>query len=77
MIYDPARRAQELRHRIIERMTAEEVEEYNRQTLRPGKFVRVLFGTKRSLAVATTVDRILVQAADQAGNLSPPTEWRR
>ncbi len=32
MIYDPARRAQELRHRILESMTAEEIEAYDRQT---------------------------------------------
>jgi uncharacterized lipoprotein YddW (UPF0748 family) len=44
----------------------------------PGAWTfRVLFGAERSLDVATTVDRILVQAADQAGNLSPSAEWRR
>lgn len=35
MIYDPARRAQELRHRILESMTAEEIEAYDRQAKRP------------------------------------------
>lgn len=35
MIYDPSRRAQELRRRIIESMSAEEIEEYNRQTKQP------------------------------------------
>lgn len=30
MIYDPSRAAQELRHRILETMTTEELEEYAR-----------------------------------------------
>lgn len=35
MIYDPTRRAQQLRHRILESMTAEEIEAYDRQAKRP------------------------------------------
>jgi hypothetical protein len=31
MIYDPARRALDLRQRVLERMTAEELEEYARR----------------------------------------------
>jgi uncharacterized lipoprotein YddW (UPF0748 family) len=38
---------------------------------------RVLFHTQRSLALATNTDRVLVQAVDQAGNVSTPVEWRR
>ena len=36
---------------------------------------RVAFGEQRSVAIDTGVDRVLVQAADQAGNLSTSTEW--
>jgi hypothetical protein len=35
VIYDPARRAQQLRQLILESMTAEEIEEYNRRTMEP------------------------------------------
>lgn len=35
MIYDPARRALELRQRILEMMSAQEIEEYSRQTTQP------------------------------------------
>jgi hypothetical protein len=38
---------------------------------------RVLFGAQRSVSIETGVDRVLVQAVDQAGNLSAPVEWRR
>jgi len=38
---------------------------------------RVLFGDQRTLLVDAGVDRVLVQAVDQAGNLSTATEWRR
>lgn len=37
----------------------------------------VLFAEQRSLAIDSSVDRILVQAVDQAGNLSAVTEWRK
>ena len=36
MIYDPARRALELRQRILESMTAEEIEEYAEHLERDG-----------------------------------------
>jgi uncharacterized lipoprotein YddW (UPF0748 family) len=42
-----------------------------------GWTTRVLFGTERSLTVDGSVDRVLVQAVDQAGNLSVAAEWRR
>jgi len=38
---------------------------------------RVLFATETSVAIDATVDRVLVQAVDQAGNISSATEWRR
>ena len=38
---------------------------------------RILFGADRSLAIDGTVDRVLVQAVDQAGNTSAAAEWRR
>jgi uncharacterized lipoprotein YddW (UPF0748 family) len=38
---------------------------------------RVIFGTERALPVDSSVDRVLVQAADQTMNLSSPAEWRR
>lgn len=37
---------------------------------------RVLFGTVRSVTLSETPDRVLVNAVDQAGNLSSVTEWR-
>lgn len=36
----------------------------------------IVFAELRSLAIDPSVDRALVQAADQAGNLSAPAEWR-
>jgi hypothetical protein len=36
---------------------------------------RVAFGEQRSVAIDPGADRVLVQAADQAGNLSASTEW--
>ena len=39
--------------------------------------VRVLFGSQRTIAIDATVDRVMAQAADQAGNLSAVAEWRR
>lgn len=42
-----------------------------------GWTARVLFGTERTVSVDASVDRVLVQAVDQAGNLSPAAEWRR
>ncbi len=43
-----------------------------------GKWVtQILFGAESSLPVAPDVDVVLVQAADQAGNLSAAAEWRR
>jgi len=38
---------------------------------------RVIFGTERSVPVDAAVDRMLIQAVDQAGNLSGLAEWRR
>lgn len=38
---------------------------------------RVLFGTERSVAIDAATERVLVQAVDQAGNLSVAAEWRR
>ncbi|CAN5796237.1 glycoside hydrolase family 10 protein [soil metagenome] len=38
---------------------------------------RVLFGTYRTLPIDGTVDRVLVQAVDQPGNLSTVAEWLR
>jgi uncharacterized lipoprotein YddW (UPF0748 family) len=38
---------------------------------------RVLFGSERSLAVDASVDRVLAQAVDRAGNASAVAEWRR
>ncbi len=38
---------------------------------------RVLFGAERAVVIDAGVDRVLVQAADQAGNLSAAAEWRR
>ena len=37
----------------------------------------VLFADQRSLAIDSGVDRVLVQAVDQAGNLSGTAEWRK
>ncbi len=37
----------------------------------------VLFGDQRAVAIGAGVDRVLVQAADQAGNLGAAAEWRR
>jgi hypothetical protein len=42
-----------------------------------GWVTRILFGTERTLTIDTNVDRVLLQAVDQAGNLSPAAEWRR
>jgi uncharacterized lipoprotein YddW (UPF0748 family) len=42
-----------------------------------GWSVRVLFGSSRTLLVDGGVQRVLVQAADQAMNLSTAVEWRR
>jgi hypothetical protein len=38
---------------------------------------RILFGTERTLTIDTNVDRLLLQAVDQAGNFSQAAEWRR
>lgn len=42
-----------------------------------GWTMRILFGGERSVAVDATVDRVLVQAVDQAGNPSGLAEWRK
>jgi uncharacterized lipoprotein YddW (UPF0748 family) len=39
--------------------------------------MRVVFGTERYIPVNAAVDRVLMQAVDQAGNLSATAEWRR
>jgi uncharacterized lipoprotein YddW (UPF0748 family) len=38
---------------------------------------RVQFGTQRTLLVDAGVDRVIVQAVDQAGNVSTSVQWRR
>ena len=38
---------------------------------------RILFGPATSIAIDSNVDRVLVQAVDQAGNVSSIAEWRR
>jgi uncharacterized lipoprotein YddW (UPF0748 family) len=38
---------------------------------------RILFGSATSIAIDSSVDRVLVQAVDQAGNVSSVAEWRR
>ena len=38
---------------------------------------RVQFHTQRSSALPANADRVLLQAVDQAGNVSTPVEWRR
>jgi uncharacterized lipoprotein YddW (UPF0748 family) len=38
---------------------------------------RVLFATERAVNLGAEADRVLVQAVDQAGNLSAAAEWRR
>ena len=38
---------------------------------------RILFGSERSIPIDDSVDRVLVQGVDQAGNLSAAGEWRR
>jgi uncharacterized lipoprotein YddW (UPF0748 family) len=42
-----------------------------------GWTTRVLFGSDRTISVDGGTDRVLVQAVDQAGNLSTAAEWRR
>jgi uncharacterized lipoprotein YddW (UPF0748 family) len=39
--------------------------------------MNVHFGTRRSVPAPASVDRMLVQAADRAGNLSAAAEWQR
>jgi uncharacterized lipoprotein YddW (UPF0748 family) len=48
-----------------------------RQRSSSGWATRMYFGTVRTLPVPSTVDRVLIHAADQAMNLSPAVEWRR
>jgi hypothetical protein len=38
---------------------------------------RVLFAEQRTLLIDSGVERVIVQAVDQAGNVSGSTEWRR
>jgi uncharacterized lipoprotein YddW (UPF0748 family) len=38
---------------------------------------RIVFGSERSIAIDSSVDRVLLQAVDQAGNASTVSEWRR
>jgi uncharacterized lipoprotein YddW (UPF0748 family) len=42
-----------------------------------GWTMRVVFGVERSLAVAAGTTRIIVNAVDAAGNVSPDAEWRQ
>ena len=42
-----------------------------------GWTTRILFGSETSSALPSGSDRVLVQAVDKAGNLSPVAEWRR
>jgi uncharacterized lipoprotein YddW (UPF0748 family) len=39
--------------------------------------MKIVFGSERSTAIDGGVDRVLIQAVDQAGNLSAAAEWRR
>jgi uncharacterized lipoprotein YddW (UPF0748 family) len=38
---------------------------------------RIVFGDERSVSLDAATDRVLVQAVDQAGNVSVAAEWRR
>jgi hypothetical protein len=38
---------------------------------------RIVFGTATAFSIDTSVDRVIVQAVDQAGNVSGLAEWRR
>ena len=42
-----------------------------------GWSTRILFNTDRSPGIDPSAERVLVQAVDRAGNLSPAAEWRR
>ncbi len=42
-----------------------------------GWTTRILFGTDHTVALPSGSDRVIVQAVDQAGNVSPGAEWRR
>jgi hypothetical protein len=42
-----------------------------------GWSTRVLFGSVRALLIESSMQRVLVQAVDQAGNVSAIAEWRR
>jgi hypothetical protein len=42
-----------------------------------GWTTRIVFGSERTVSVDATVDRVLLQAVDQAGNTSGTAEWRR
>ncbi|MCC6316124.1 MAG: family 10 glycosylhydrolase [Gemmatimonadaceae bacterium] len=41
-----------------------------------GWTTRVLFGDARTSTLTAAPDRVLLSAVDQAGNVSPPAEWR-
>ena len=47
------------------------------RTTSAGWTTRVIFGTSRSLTFDTDVDRVLINAIDQAGNASPEASWSR
>ena len=38
---------------------------------------RVLFADQRTVPIDVAVDRVLIQAVNQAGNVSGTAEWRR
>ena len=42
-----------------------------------GWTTRILFGTVTTISIDAGIDRVIVQAVDQAGNVSATAEWRR
>ncbi|HVF38914.1 MAG TPA: family 10 glycosylhydrolase, partial [Gemmatimonadaceae bacterium] len=48
-----------------------------RMSAASGWTTRVIFGAVRSIALDSTVGRVLVQAMDRAGNVSAAAEWRK
>jgi len=42
-----------------------------------GWTTRVQFGTKHTLVISSSAERVLVYAGDAVMNLSAPAEWRR
>jgi uncharacterized lipoprotein YddW (UPF0748 family) len=42
-----------------------------------GWSTRIVFGSERTVSVDSSIDRVLLQAVDQAGNVSGAAEWRK